>query len=143
MNDHPLVTATLVSLTAVTVVGGFATTAPDHPVADHSCGPAHRYVEAQTAMVKPHRVLLAGRHTTLVCGGDDDSSFQPGGDVTLKVRKRATVKVWKVPEDPSQGRKTVDATDLPHWVKKNRSEPVYKIHGPADGVTSLVEQWHP
>lgn len=111
--------------------------------AGQSCGPAHRYVDAASATVKPHRVIVTGKHSKLVCGGPDDSSYVDGSAVTLKVLRSATIRVWKVPADPSQGMRTVAATALPHWLRKNRSEPIYKIHGPADGVTKLVERWHP
>lgn len=131
------------ALAGVGVGGASLSPAAAQPAADHSCGPAHRYIEAKSATVKAHRVVLTGKKLTLVCGGDDDSHFAPGGALTLKVLKDATVKVWKVPADPSAGTKTVAATDLPKWVKKNASEPVYKINGPSDGVTRLVEQWHP
>lgn len=141
MRISKLVVPAIIGVAASGATG--LTVASAHPAADHSCGPAHRYIQAKSATVKAHRVVLTGVRTTLVCGGPDDSSFQPGGRLTLKVLKDATVKVWKMPEDPSQGTKTVAATDLPHWVNKNRSEPVYKIHGPAKGVTRLVEQWHP
>lgn len=134
----------LVGISGIVAISAAALPAATaQPAADHSCGPAHRYVDAKTATVKAHRVVLSGRRAVLVCGGDDDSHFDGGRPLTLRVRKTATVKVWKVPEDPSQGMKTVTATDLPKWVKRNRSEPIYKIHGPSDGVTRLVEQWHP
>jgi hypothetical protein len=133
-----LVTVVGVAAVAITIPAAAA-----RPAADHSCGPAHRYIEAKSATVKAHRVVVTGNRATLVCGGDDDSHFDGGKPLTLRVLKTATVKVWKMPADPRQGRMTVTGVDLPKWVERNRSEPIYRIHGPSDAVTRLVEQWHP
>lgn len=130
----------LVGLSTLGVVGLTSASAQQ---ASQSCGPAHRYIDAASATVKAKRVIVTGKRSKLVCGGPDDSSYQDGGPLTLKVLKTATVKVWRMYEDPSQGMKTIPATALPKWLKKNDGEPVYKIHGPADGVTKLVEKWHP
>ena len=133
-----LVVPVLVGVSAVGIVG--LTTAS---AADHSCGPAHRYINAKSATVTAHRVVITGKRSTLVCGGEDDSHYSDGGPLTVKLLKTATVKVWNAYADPSQGRRTIAAIDLPHWLKKNAGEPIYKIHGPSGGVTKLVEQWHP
>jgi hypothetical protein len=78
---------------------------------------------------------------TLHCGGDDDSSYVTGKQVTLTIRGDSDVRVWRMPENPSAGTRTVPATALPIWLKRNRSEPIYKIT--SSGTTKLVEQWHP
>jgi hypothetical protein len=141
MRIRSLLVTTVIGASAA--VGAGAPSASAHSAVDHSCGPAHRYIDAKSAVVKVHRVVIYGKHATLVCGGDDDSHYSDGSAVTLKMLKSGTVKVWKVAVDPSQGMRTIQATDLPHWLQKNRGEPIYKIHGPADAVTSLVEKWHP
>ena len=128
---------------ALTLGGTGMATASIHHAASQSCGPAHRYIDAKSAIVKAHRVVVSGKHVRLQCGGPDDSSYVTSSAVTLRVLKTATVKVWNVPEDPSQGTHTVAATHLPKWLKRNASEPIYKIYGPANGVTRLVEEWHP
>jgi hypothetical protein len=109
-----------------------------------SCGPAHTYIEAQTATVKSNAaVVVHGRSATLKCGGEDDSSYVTGKKVVLTLRGSATVKVWRVPEDPSQGTRTVPAQALPKWLKRNASEPIYKVNQSSNGKPQLVEQWHP
>ncbi|HWC34454.1 MAG TPA: hypothetical protein VG650_06455 [Mycobacteriales bacterium] len=136
----------LASLTGILGLGLTAVALTD-AAADQSrparCAPAHRYIDAKSAKVTPHRVVVYGHHAKLVCGGPDDFGFDTGGSAVLRVLKSAKIKVWKMPGNPSDGMRKVAATDLPHWLKKNRSEPVYKIHGPSDAVTSLVEKWHP
>ncbi|HVV74842.1 MAG TPA: hypothetical protein VHC43_02325 [Mycobacteriales bacterium] len=134
-----------VSIGGFAAVGGAAlTSASARPAArDGSCGPAHTYIDAEHATVKAHRVVVTGKAARLHCGGPDDSSYITGSATTVKLLLTATVKVWKMPEDPSQGTKTVSATKLPHWLKVNRSEPIYKVHGPSHAVTKLVEEWHP
>lgn len=131
-----------VGLSGVAGLGPGLTAAAAHG-ATQSCGPAHRYIDAASATVGAHRVTVTGKRSTLKCGGPDDYSYVDGGALTLKVLKTATIRVWRMPDDPSQGRKTIAATDLPKWLKKNRGEPVYKITGPVNGVTKLVEEWHP
>ncbi|HWC33341.1 MAG TPA: hypothetical protein VG650_00815 [Mycobacteriales bacterium] len=108
-----------------------------------SCGPAHRYVDAESAVAKAHAVVIHGKHATLHCGGPDDYSYVIGKAVTLRMLMTGTVVVWKMPEDPSQGTRTIPATNLPHWLKRNAGEPIYKIHGPSNAVMKLVEKWHP
>jgi hypothetical protein len=109
-----------------------------------SCGPAHRYIDAQVATFGPGNVVIVdGRTATLKCGGEDDSSYVSGKKLSLTMAKSATVTVWKVPENPDGGTRTVPATSLPKWLKKNYSEPVYKITGPNNAATKLVEEWHP
>jgi hypothetical protein len=109
-----------------------------------SCGPAHSYIVAKSATVGPGNVVVVhGRSATLKCGGEDDSSYVSGKKLTLTMTSAATVRVWKTPENPDGGTRTVPATSLPKWLKKNYSEPVYKITGPNSGVTKLVEEWHP
>lgn len=115
--------------------------APAAPAA--SCGPAHTYIDAQSATVRSDAVVVVhGRRATLQCGGDDDSSYLIGKKITLTMAGDADVVVWRKPADPSKGTRTVPATALPTWLVRNRSEPIYKVVS-ARGSTKLVEQWHP
>ena len=134
----------LVGLSAVVGAGGLTVAAAQPAASAGSCGPAHRYVDAHSAKVLPDDVVqVKGKSATLRCGGPDDSSYVDGKSITLTLTSAATVKVWKTPEDPDGGTRTVPGTALPKWLKKNRSEPIYKITGPSSGVTKLVEEWHP
>jgi hypothetical protein len=108
------------------------------------CGPAHRYIDVQSATEGPLNVVIVdGRGATLKCGGEDDSSYVPGKKLSLTLAKTATVTFWKVPENPDGGTRTLRGAAALSWFKRNRSEPVYKITGPNNAVTKLVEKWHP
>lgn len=125
-------------------VGGVGLASAAAALPAGSCGPAHSYIVAKTAAIGSNGVVMVdGRSATLKCGGDDDSSYVSGRKLSLTMASAATVRVWRMPEDPSKGTRTVPASALPKWLKKNYAEPVYKIIGPNDGVTRLVEEWHP
>ncbi|HWA65033.1 MAG TPA: hypothetical protein VG899_01515 [Mycobacteriales bacterium] len=135
-----------VCATLAVAIGGAGLTAASaaNGATAGSCGPAHRYIDARSATVEPDDVtVVRGRSATLRCGGDDDSSYVPGAKLTLTLTSAATVTVWKMPENPAAGTRTVPATKLPTWLHKNRAEPIYKITGSNGHVTKLVEEWHP
>jgi hypothetical protein len=130
---------------AVAVGGIGLSTASAQPAAPaRSCGPAHSYIDVQHETVTPNKALVVhGKSATLKCGGPDDSSYVTGQAITVTLTRTATVTFWKMQNDPSKGTRTVTATAAPQWFHRNRFEPIYKITGPHDAATKLVEEWHP
>jgi hypothetical protein len=142
--------ATATALAVLTAAGVAAVAAPAAGAsaarAGHSpaCAQAkHRFVEADSATVKGSVIKVTGHKATFHCGGEDDGHYSTAkATETLRVSKTATITVFKNPEDSSRT-KTVKATALPHWLKKNSSESIYRIEGPKSKITKMTEQFHP
>ena len=145
MGTKTLLRSGAIGLVGVVAVGGAGLTGASGLPAKASgvCGPTYGYVEAVSATVSNGAVLVHGKRATLHCGGPDDSSYRTHERITVTMTPSATAVVWKKPADPSAGTLTIAASKLPTWLKRNRSEPIYRIHGPKTASTQLVEQWHP
>jgi hypothetical protein len=103
----------------------------------------HRFIDADTATVKGAVIKVIAHKAKFHCGGEDDGHYTASRPTeTLRISKTATITVFKHPEDPSDP-KTVKATALPHWLKKNSVEPIYRIEGPKSKITTMTEQFHP
>jgi hypothetical protein len=103
----------------------------------------HRFVDAESATVNGSVIKVVAHKAKFHCGGPDDGHYSTSKPTeTLTVSKTATITVFKSPEDPSDS-KTVKATSLPHWLKKNSSEAIYRIEGPKTKITKMTEQFHP
>jgi hypothetical protein len=134
----------------LSVIGVSALAAPaagaatGRPSAEPGCAQAkHRFVEAESATVKGKVIKVKGHKAKFHCGGEDDGHYTASKPTeTLRISSKATVTVFKTPEDPSDTR-TIKATALPHWLKKNASEPIYRITGPKTKITTMTEQFHP
>ncbi|HEX3824850.1 MAG TPA: hypothetical protein VHV79_10340 [Mycobacteriales bacterium] len=141
------VSAALAALSTASIAAfaGPATAAPTSRAA-HSpaCAQAmHRFVEADRATVSGSVVKVSAHKARFHCGGEDDGHYTTAkATETLRVSKKAIIRVFKSAENPSNSR-TIKATALPHWLKKNSSEPIYRIAGPKHKVTRMTEQFHP
>jgi hypothetical protein len=103
----------------------------------------HRFVEADSATVSGKTVTVNAHHATFHCGGEDDGHYDvTKAKLTLTISSKAVIKVYRHPENPSVYL-TVKASKLPHWLKVNRSEPIYQIKGPKHGITAMTEMFHP
>jgi hypothetical protein len=103
----------------------------------------HTFISAVTATVSAKKIVVHGHPATFHCGGPDDGSYRTKkATETITVLRSATITVFKQPENPSVTWK-VSASALPHWVKHNRSEPIYRIAGPKAAITAMTEQFHP
>lgn len=145
MRIRSLVVSGIVALAGIAAVGGAGLTSASalQTRAAGKCGPTFGYIDPATATVTAHSVVIKGRRATLHCGGPDDSFYVLHEAFTLRMLRSGTVTVWNKPADPSKGTRKVAATALPMWLKRNRSEPIYRFTGPRTGVTKLVEEWHP
>jgi hypothetical protein len=135
----------LLSVAGVTALAAPATAASASQAAGGStCAQAkHRFVAADSATVKGSVIKVSAHKAKFHCGGEDDGHYTTSkATETLTVSSKAKVTVFKSPEDPSHS-KTVKATALPHWLKKNASEPIYRIAGPKRKITKMTEQFHP
>jgi hypothetical protein len=140
-------TATLAALSAASIAAFAApATAASAARAAHTpaCAQAkHRFVEADSAKVSGSVIKVKAHKAKFHCGGEDDGHYTTAtATETLTVSKKATITVFKSPERPSVS-KTIKATALPHWLKKNSSEPIYRIAGAKHKITTMTEQFHP
>jgi hypothetical protein len=132
----------------LSAAGMTALTAPATAMAENhssaACAQAkHRFVEAEHATVNGSVIKVSAHKAKFHCGGEDDGHYSTSkATETLTVSKSAKIIVFKNPEDPSDS-KTVKATALPHWLKKNASEPIYRIEGPKHKISRMTEQFHP
>jgi hypothetical protein len=137
--------AAAVSLVVGSLLPGWSTAvAGVHHGSASTCAHAkHRYVDAKSATVKAKVITVHTHPATFHCGGPDDGFYKIAHrSETLTVKSDAVIKVFQVPESPT-GRKTVKASKLPHWLKHNKSEPIYQIAGPVSAITKMTEQFHP
>jgi hypothetical protein len=129
-------------LTALALPASAASTG--HAAAGKTCAQAkHRFVEADSATLKGSVITVTAHKAKFHCGGEDDGHYSVSkATETLTVSSKATITVFKKPENPSVS-KTIKATSLPHWLKKNAAEPIYRIAGPKTKITKMTEQFHP
>jgi hypothetical protein len=115
-----------------------------HSAGTSACAQAkHRFVDAESATVTAGVISVKAHPATFHCGGEDDGHYNVSKTKeTLTVKADAVITVFKNPENPSKSI-TVMASALPHWLKHNKSEPIYRLAGPKDAVTKLTEQFHP
>jgi hypothetical protein len=137
------ISVAVLALAAGSLAAGPAVAAA-HPDRVGGCAQAkHKFVEAKSAEVAGHRVKVKGHPATFHCGGEDDGHYSVSSrSVTITLRSSAVVTVFKSPEDPSVT-KTIKPAALVHWLKKNKSEPIYRIVGADANVTTMSEQFHP
>jgi hypothetical protein len=125
-------------------LAGVPAAAAAHPGRVGGCAQAkHKFIEAKSATVHGHLVKVKAHPAKFHCGGEDDGHFSVlRRNVTITLRSSAVVTVFKSPEDPSVT-KTIKPAALAHWLKKNKSEPIYRIAGAETDVTTMSEQFHP
>jgi hypothetical protein len=135
----------VLSVIGVAALAGPATAAAaGHPTGGSACAQAkHRFVDAKHATVKGKVIEVTGHKAKFHCGGEDDGHYTTSkATETLRISSKATITVFKSEDDPSDTR-TIKATALPHWLKKNAAESIYRISGPKTKITSMTEQFHP
>lgn len=136
----------LLSATGASLVAGPAAASPAAARASRASGCAqadHRYVRATTATTTGGVTTVRAHPATFHCGGPDDGHYTVSHTTeTLTLHANSVVEIFRNPENPSSYTR-VKASALSRWLKRNDSEPIYRISGRRHHVTRMIEQFHP
>ena len=133
---------------AILAVGGFPLLATSAQAAPHaaakSCPPAkHTYIDAQGVATDHTIYEVSGHAAKYHCGGEDDYHYSESkSSEVVTLSQTVKITVFKNPGNPDKTR-TIKPSQLAHWLKKNSSEPIYRITGSKNNVKTMTEEFHP
>jgi hypothetical protein len=103
----------------------------------------HHFVEALSAKNDGSLTRVTAHPAKFICGGPDDGHYRVNEHkvVTLTLHPGAKVEVLRSASRPS--RHSLARTRLPHRLRHDHSERIFKVTGHRSDVTRLVEEFHP
>jgi hypothetical protein len=103
----------------------------------------HHFVEALSAKNVGSLTHVKAHPAKFICGGPDDGHYKVNEHkvVTLTLHSGAKVEVLRSASRPSHH--SLPRTRLPHRLRHDNSERIFKVTGHRSNVTKLVEEFHP
>jgi hypothetical protein len=103
----------------------------------------HHFVEALSATNDGSLTRVKAHPAKFICGGPDDGHYKVSEHkvVTLTLHSGAKVEVLRSASRPAHH--SLPKTRLPHRLRHDHSERIFKVTGHRSDVTRLVEEFHP
>jgi hypothetical protein len=127
------------SLPAADAAAGVAAS----PSASCASFAAHHFVEAVSAKNHGKLTRVKAHPARFICGGPDDGHYKVNAKkvIRLTLHPSTTVDVLKSADGTSH--RVIAASRLPHQLRHDTSERIFRVTGHRAHVRKLFEEFHP
>jgi hypothetical protein len=103
----------------------------------------HHFVEALSAKNHGTRTRVTAHPAKFVCGGPDDFHFTINTKKTVRLTLHPSAKVDVLKSAGGSSTRSIAPAKLPHQLRHDGSDRIFRVIGPHTHVNRLVEQFHP
>jgi hypothetical protein len=103
----------------------------------------HHFVEALSA--KNHGTLtrVMAHPAKFVCGGPDDFHYTVNEKKTVRLTVHAAANIKVLKSAGGSSTRAIAPARLPHELRHDGSDRIFRINGPHTHINRMVEQFHP
>jgi hypothetical protein len=103
----------------------------------------HHFVEALSAKNDGSLTRVTAHPAKFICGGPDDGHYKVNENKLVKLTLHSGAKVEVLRSASRPTHHSLPPTRLPHRLRHDKSERIFKVTGHRSDVTKLVEEFHP
>jgi hypothetical protein len=103
----------------------------------------HHFVEALSANNDGSLTRVTAHPAKFICGGPDDGHYKVNENKLVKLTLHSGAKVEVLRSASRPTHHSLPPTRLPHRLRHDKSERIFKVTGHRSDVTKLVEEFHP